>query len=49
MNPFLLNRMVKVARRNPDIGSLIGDVTVGNRGLDEMLSLKTLFRFALAV
>ena len=49
MNPFLLDRMVKVARRNPDIGSLIGDVTVGNRGLDEMLSLKTLFRFALAV
>jgi flavin-dependent dehydrogenase len=49
MNPFLLDRMVKVARRNPDIGSLIGDVTVGNRGLDEMLSFKTLFRFALAV
>jgi flavin-dependent dehydrogenase len=49
LNPFLLNRMVKVARRNPDIGSLIGDVTVGNRGLNEMLSIKTLFRFALAV
>lgn len=49
LNPFLLDRLVEVARRNPDVRSLIGDVTVGNRGLNEMLSIKTLLRVALAV
>jgi geranylgeranyl reductase family protein len=48
LNPFLLDRLVTAARRFPDLKSMIADVTVGNRGLHEGLSLRTLLRVALA-
>ena len=49
LNPVLLNRLVAAARRFPDMKSMIADVTVGNRGLNEFLSVRTLLRVALAV
>ncbi|HSB91376.1 MAG TPA: geranylgeranyl reductase family protein [Anaerolineales bacterium] len=48
LNAPLLNRMVAAAGRLPDIRSLVADVTVGNRGLRESLSLGTLLRVFLA-
>jgi flavin-dependent dehydrogenase len=49
LNPLLLKRMVAAARRFPDIRSMVADVTVGNRGLSEGLSFRTLLRVTLAV
>ncbi|MBI3361305.1 MAG: geranylgeranyl reductase family protein [Chloroflexi bacterium] len=45
-NPPLLNRLVKAARRHAGLRSMIGNVTVGNNGLDQGLSLGTLFQVA---
>jgi geranylgeranyl reductase family protein len=49
LNPVLLNRMIAAVRRFPDIRSLVADVTVGNRGLHECLSMRTLLRVTLGV
>jgi len=49
LNPFLINRMIAAARRFPDMKSMVADVTVGNRGLDELLSVRMLLRVALGV
>jgi flavin-dependent dehydrogenase len=46
LNPFLMNRMVSAARRFADIRDLVANITVGNRGLHEGLSVRTLLRVA---
>jgi hypothetical protein len=49
LNPLLLNRVVQAANRHADVKTMISNITVGNRGLDQGFSPNMLLKVALAM